>query len=132
MCWTHILSGLGETFVNAVQREVHEETGIRATFDGIVSIRHSKGYNFGCSDLYIVCALTPSDDEITMCPREIAESKWMTFDEYLNHPKIHEINRGFLSVYLSNKDAGVQIRHKEQLHNIFKKKMDLYFVEPKL
>lgn len=67
-----------------------------------------------------------------MCPREISESKWMNFDEYLTHPKIHEINRGFLQSYLNNRKNGIQIVHREQLHSIFKKKFDIYFVEPKL
>lgn len=52
----------GERYCDAVEREVREETGVRARFHSLVSARHSSRYLYGCSDLYLVCLLTPDHD----------------------------------------------------------------------
>lgn len=76
-------------------------------------------------------SLIPEDSEdIVVCPREIAESKWMEFDEYLNHPNVHEFNRGFLRTYLDYKKRGIQINCNEGVHQLLKRKYNMYFVDP--
>ena len=113
-------------------REVFEETGIKTTFETLISIRHAHNTNFGCSDLYIVMALKPTDydQDITNCPREIAASKWMDFDEYLNHPNVHETNRLFLRTYLNYKNKGIKITCNEGSHVLLKRKYNVYYAEP--
>lgn len=51
------LTNLGEDITAAAEREVFEETGVRAAFDRVLSIRQSHGHNFGRSDLFFVCAM---------------------------------------------------------------------------
>lgn len=78
-------------------------------------------------------ALTPTDDgEIVSCPREIADSKWMDFDEYLNHPNIHEMNRGFLRTYLHYLEKGIKIECNEHEHQWLRRKYMIYSFNPPL
>lgn len=113
-------------------REVFEETGVRTRFESVVSVRHAHGFNFGCSDLYIVMALTPIDETaaIVNCEREIADSKWMDFEEYLTNPNVHDLNRQFLRSYILNKELGVTINCVDGVHQLLKKPYNLYLVEP--
>ncbi len=73
----------GEHLVNAVIREVFEETGVRAKFDSLVCFRHWHGYRWNKSDIYFICRLSPLSQEITIQQSEIEESRWMPVDEYL-------------------------------------------------
>lgn len=82
-----------EHIVDAVLREVEEETGIRTEFVSLVCFRHWHGYRHGKSDIYFVCRLTPLGFEINRDPREISECFWMPVDEFLNHPDVHAFNR---------------------------------------
>lgn len=129
---------LAENLVEAGQREVLEETGIRTRFESLVSIRHAHGANFACSDLYVVLALRTIDDEedksaetttIQRCQREIADARWMEFDEYLNHPKVHDLNRDLLRQYLQNREHGVRIGRKEGEHPLLRRKYNVYAVD---
>lgn len=83
----------GEHFSDGVVREVHEETGIRATFDGVVSLRHHHKGQFGTSNLYLVCRLRPIDFEITVDDEEIGDAMWVDVDEYLANPDIGAYNK---------------------------------------
>jgi 8-oxo-dGTP pyrophosphatase MutT (NUDIX family) len=118
-----------ENLVDAAIREVMEETNIKTKFETVISIRHAHGTGFGCSDLYIVMALSPESSEITKCDREIARCEWMNVDEYLNHPKVHETNRNFVQTYLSYKQNGLKIHCKDEVHQILRKKYNIYRAE---
>uniref|UniRef100_A0A2M4AHG0 Putative nudix hydrolase fgf-2 n=2 Tax=Anopheles triannulatus TaxID=58253 RepID=A0A2M4AHG0_9DIPT len=117
-----------ENFIDAAIREVEEETNIRTKFESVVSIRHAHGAGFGCSDLYIVMALSPLTAEISKCDREIARCEWMNVDEYLAHPKVHETNRNFVRTYLEYRRAGVRIDCTEEMHQVLKKRYNIYSV----
>lgn len=118
-----------ENLVDAAIREVMEETSIKTKFETVIQIRHAHGAGFGCSDLYVVMALSPESSEISKCDREIASCEWMNVDEYLNHPKVHETNRNFVKTYLAYKKNGVKIPCKEEIHQILKKKYNMYGVD---
>lgn len=77
-------------------------------------------------------ALTPTDDdgELINCPREIADSKWMDFDEYLNHPNVHETNRSFLRTYLHYRSTGIKIDCNEYEHQLLRRKYKLFSIVP--
>lgn len=51
----------GEALCDAVEREVHEETGIDADFCSVVGFRETVNFKYGAQDLYFVCALIAKD-----------------------------------------------------------------------
>lgn len=120
---------MNENLVDAAIREVQEETDIKTKFESVVSIRHAHGAAFGCSDLYIVMKLIPETDEITKCEREIAKCCWMNFDEYMNHPEVHETNRLFAQNYLDLKANDTIIDCVDKCHEILNRKYNLYFAK---
>lgn len=83
----------GEHFSEGVVREVHEETGIRAAFDGVVSLRHHHKGQFGTSNLYVVCRLRPLDFDIVVDDEEIGDAMWVDVDDYLANPEIGAYNK---------------------------------------
>jgi 8-oxo-dGTP pyrophosphatase MutT (NUDIX family) len=97
----------GERLSEAVEREVFEETGVRARFDAIVCVRHQHGYRFGKSDFYVVCRLTPLSTALNPDPAEIAECRWMPVDEYLASEHVHVFNKHIVSTALQSSGAGL-------------------------
>ena len=83
------LSDLGEGIDTAVIREVLEETG---NFQSVLAFRHTHNLQFGRSDLYFVCRLTPVEGKDkygnVVIPEpvpeagEIEKTAWLPFDEY--------------------------------------------------
>ena len=47
----------GEDITVAAEREVLEETGVRAKFDAVLAFRQAHGFAFGKSDFFFVIAL---------------------------------------------------------------------------
>lgn len=121
--------------MDAVIREVAEETGIQTKFDSLVCVRHALGgpnrisFGFGCSDLYFVIALKPDSHEITKCEREIARCEWMDFDKYLAHPNVHQMNRLFLQTFISNEARGIKLSCKNYTHELLKRQYQIYSIE---
>lgn len=95
-------------------------------------MRHAMGlpiFSFGCADLYIVISLTPETSEITNCEREIAASQWMDFKDYLEHPKVHEMNRNFLRTLIDYRAKGIKINCQNHIHQILKRDYKVYLAE---
>ena len=92
----------GEHLVDAVVREVGEETGIKVRFDYLVCFRHWHGYRYGKSDIYFVCRLSPLTHEITMQEEEIAECLWMPVDQFLEDPGIGRFNQTIVRAALDS------------------------------
>mmetsp|Transcript_17797 Transcript_17797/g.41496 ORF Transcript_17797/g.41496 Transcript_17797/m.41496 type:complete len:324 (-) Transcript_17797:69-1040(-) len=82
------LAELGEDLDQAVVREVLEETGINTVFEGILGVRHTHNIQFGRSDLFFVCRLSPLLDNDGSLPEpvpqsgEIEDACWLSVDEY--------------------------------------------------
>jgi 8-oxo-dGTP pyrophosphatase MutT (NUDIX family) len=93
----------GEHLVEAVLREVLEETGVRAKFESLVCFRHWHGYRYGKSDIYFVCRLAPLSEEVTMQAEEIEECLWMPVDEYLVSDLVSPFNRRIVRAALSSR-----------------------------
>jgi ADP-ribose pyrophosphatase YjhB (NUDIX family) len=54
----------------AAVREVQEETGIKTKFVSLLGIRHAHNGRHSCSDMYIVCLMTPTHDQQTPVPQD--------------------------------------------------------------
>jgi ADP-ribose pyrophosphatase YjhB (NUDIX family) len=84
-----IVTGLvdrGEELGPAVEREVLEETGVRAVFQGVIGVRHANHLPpFDNSDLFFMCAMTladPAQTALAPCPQEIADAQWMELSDF--------------------------------------------------
>lgn len=83
----------GEHLVEAVEREVLEETGVHASFEAMACFRHWHGYRYGKSDIYFVARLRPLSKEITMQTEEIQECLWLPVTEFLEDQEISNFNK---------------------------------------
>lgn len=117
-----------ENIVDAAIREVEEETNIKCQFKSILTLRHTHHGMFGCSDIYVVVALTPLTTDITKCEREIDLCEWIKIDNFLQMPEVHELNRFFVQKYLEHEKKGIKIGCHHGIHQILKKPYIVYSV----
>lgn len=90
----------GEHIHSAIEREIREETGVQATFQTVVLVRHLHKTLYGKSNLYFVCRLRPLTTEIIIDPVEIAECRWMPIDTFLAHPRTQSFHKAIVQVAL--------------------------------
>jgi 8-oxo-dGTP pyrophosphatase MutT (NUDIX family) len=93
----------GEHLVEAVLREVLEETGVEAKFESLVCFRHWHGYRYGKSDIYFVCRLAPLSQNITMQAAEIEECLWMPVEDYLASELVSPFNKRIVRAALKSR-----------------------------
>lgn len=91
------------------ERELLEETGIRAKFSRVVFLRElGKGQIYNCVDLYFVCLMELEEDSLSqfhLCQTEIASHAWVPLEDY--------------EQFCSQHSMGTQIlvsRHVSKLH----------------
>ncbi|XP_041977974.1 nudix hydrolase 2-like isoform X2 [Aricia agestis] len=99
----------GEDIKDAAMREVKEETGVDSEFESLVTLRHTHKMAFGNSDVYIVVMLKGKSHNITKSDIEIRDCKWMSVEEYLNHPHVHEYNRFIVRQALDLKERKMKL-----------------------
>ncbi|XP_003702578.2 uncharacterized protein LOC100875788 isoform X1 [Megachile rotundata] len=118
----------GEDLEEAVKREVLEETGIHTTFRCLLTFRHTHNHAFNCSDIYVIAYLSPIDNEIKKCVREIADCQWMKIHEYLEHSEVHDNNKMVARKMLEFLEhrMGITVEYGE--HPIFKKPIAMYSI----
>jgi 8-oxo-dGTP pyrophosphatase MutT (NUDIX family) len=92
----------GEHLVDAVLREVLEETGVEVQFDALVCFRHWHGYRYGKSDIYFVCRLSPLSQDVTMQAEEIEECFWMPLAEYFDSDLVSVFNKRIVRAALAS------------------------------
>jgi 8-oxo-dGTP diphosphatase len=92
----------GEHLVEAVLREVLEETGVQAKFESLVCFRHWHGYRYGKSDIYFVCRLSPLSQDLTMQAEEIEECFWMPIEEYFASDLVSVFNKRIVRAAVSS------------------------------
>jgi 8-oxo-dGTP pyrophosphatase MutT (NUDIX family) len=91
----------GEHLVDAVLREVREETGVEARFESLVCFRHWHGYRYGKSDIYFVCRLAPLSQDVTMQAEEIEECFWMPVADYFESDLVSTFNKRIVRAALA-------------------------------
>ncbi|CAF2028995.1 unnamed protein product [Rotaria magnacalcarata] len=86
---------IGEPIECGVEREVFEETGVRAHFRGVLAFTYDKNFRFEHGDVYFVCLMSldenEKDQKINFDPLEIAACQWMSLDEWANSPEKHPV-----------------------------------------
>jgi 8-oxo-dGTP pyrophosphatase MutT (NUDIX family) len=118
-----------ESLDAAACREVGEETGVKADYGGLLGFRHSVGGGqFGRSDLYYVCWMTPSevcekrDEKGRPMPSaqegEITDTEWVPFKELYDmygenggspHPMLRKVLDIAKDVLPGNNTIGVEL-----------------------
>uniref|UniRef100_A0A0E0KTH8 Nudix hydrolase domain-containing protein n=1 Tax=Oryza punctata TaxID=4537 RepID=A0A0E0KTH8_ORYPU len=78
-----------EIFTGAT-REVKEETGVDTEFVDVVAFRHAHNVAFQKSDLFFICMLRPTSNNIKIDETEIQAAKWMPLEEFVKQPFIQE------------------------------------------
>ena len=79
---------------DAVEREVWEETGIKAKLTKMVSVLNSYPYRFNKSNMYIVFQLEPLTLEINIIDtHEIEEAIWMPLDKFFLHEEMSRFQK---------------------------------------
>lgn len=92
----------GEHLVDAVVREVVEETGVQVKFESLVCFRHWHGYRFGKSDIYFVARLSPLSQDVTMQAEEIEECFWMPVSDYFESELVSVFNKRIVRAALDS------------------------------
>lgn len=111
----------------AVEREVLEETGVHATFQSVLGMRHHHRGQFGASNLYIVCQLQAQTTAVCAAENEIAEVRWFSPADYLTDDKASEYNKLLLRSAL--KQSGL-VQH--QVANYAQSAADYEILLPQL
>jgi 8-oxo-dGTP pyrophosphatase MutT (NUDIX family) len=93
----------GEHLVEAVTREVLEETGVDTRFEALVCFRHWHGYRYGKSDIYFVCRLSPLSEDVTMQAEEIEECFWMPLADYFDSDLVSVFNKRIVKAAVSSR-----------------------------
>jgi len=79
---------------HGVEREVWEETGIKAKLTKMVSVLNSHPYRYNKSNMYIVFQLEALSSEINVIDtHEIEEAIWMPLDSFFAHPEMSEFQK---------------------------------------
>ncbi|GBF88517.1 nudix hydrolase [Raphidocelis subcapitata] len=74
----------GEDLLAAVEREVWEETGVRAAFGAVLCMRQAHGFAFGKSDVFYCIGLHTTEPGQQPRPCiEIEAVRWMPLEEYV-------------------------------------------------
>lgn len=91
----------GEHVGGGAIREVFEETGIRTEFHGLIGMRHHHRGQFGASNIYAVCRLTPLNHDIRLDGDELEKALWMPVEEYLAREATSPFNRRVVQAALA-------------------------------
>jgi len=92
---------------DGVEREVWEETGIKAKLIKMVSLLNSYPYRFNKSNMYIVFQLEALTTEINVIDtHEIEEAIWMPLEEFFLHEKMSRFQKTL--VYAAIEHEGIR------------------------
>ncbi len=100
-----------EKIVDALKREIDEETGIKIEFESIISIGHFPFAQFDAANLYIVCTAKALSNKIEIYDtEEITEAKWIDVTEFLHDEETNDYNKNLVKTALQ----GTEFKLKSQ------------------
>ncbi len=119
---------LGEQLAEAVVREVLEETGVVAEFESVLGFASKHPYQFGKSNTYFVCRLTPRSNQIDIRDTdEIEDAKWIDINTYLADEDNILFNRQIVEAARNNQGLKPMIlNHQLKPHE----RRETFFVQP--
>ena len=110
---------------DAVEREVWEETGIKAKLTKMVSLLNSHPYRFNKSNIYMVFQLEALTTEINVIDtHEIEEAIWMPLEEFFLHEKMSRFQKTL--VYSALENEGMHYLENEDQYFKGKKHIEVY------
>ncbi|CAD5234941.1 unnamed protein product [Bursaphelenchus xylophilus] len=128
-----------ESIPAAVEREVFEETGVKAKFSNVLTFRHisSGGFYPKSGDIYFLCVMRPEDEEkidIVPCERETAAALWMTRDAISSLP-VEEIHNFHLLIlerldkFLAAERKGCYVEKFSAKIGSYKREWDMFLID---
>jgi len=103
---------------DAVEREVWEETGIKAKVKKMVSLLNSHPYRFNKSNLYIVFQLEALSSEINIIDtHEIELALWLPLEEFFAHKEMSEFQKDLVKQTLSSEGLTLLSNHDKYFKN---------------
>lgn len=93
---------LGEGIEQACEREVFEETGIKASFRSMSGLVSKHPHQFNKTNLYIICSMTPETFEINIQDTaEIETAVWINPMEFIADESCSRFHRHLVSNLIS-------------------------------
>ena len=97
---------------DAVEREVYEETGIKAKLIKMVSVLNSHPYRFNKSNMYIVFQLEALSSEINIIDtHEIELALWLPIEEFFAHKEMSQFQKDLVRQALDKE--GISLMESE-------------------
>jgi len=115
----------GDKLSNAVEREVWEETGIKAKLTKMVSVLNSHPYRFNKSNIYIVFQMEALSSEINIIDtHEIELALWLPLDEFFAHKEMSEFQKDLVKQALESDGLSLLDNHDKYFKG--KKHVEVY------
>lgn len=109
----------------AIEREVWEETGIKAKLIKMVSLLNSHPYRFNKSNMYIVFQLEPLTSEINVIDtHEIELALWLPLDEFFAHEEMSTFQKDLVGQALNHE--GLSLIDNKDRYFKNKKHVEVY------
>ncbi|KAL6782076.1 hypothetical protein ACKKBF_B10585 [Auxenochlorella protothecoides x Auxenochlorella symbiontica] len=117
----------GEDITEAAEREVGEETGIKAKFDAVLAMRQAHGVAFGKSDMFFLMALKPEpgQEKVSFQAAELECAAWMPLDDYVALPTHTPLNLRLMNSCLAYLDGSYRGLWARRVQSGFKATQDL-------
>jgi len=104
---------VGEDIGECVQREVLEETNIRAKVQTLIGFRELHKFRFDTDDFHFCFVLEPETREITIDPEELSDAFWMPVKEYLEMTELVPIQESIRDSFAEYLRTGRGIEAKD-------------------
>jgi ADP-ribose pyrophosphatase YjhB (NUDIX family) len=98
----------GDKLSESVEREVYEETGIKAKMIKVVSVLNAHPSAFNKSNIYMTFQLEALSSEINVIDiHEIEHALWMPLEEFFAHKEMSDFQKKLVRATLENQGLGL-------------------------